>query len=186
LWGRRQNDDYLPGQVRPITGTCTQCALQNQSAVRSSVSTPLTVNVQRRGSAWLASCSCWQASSALLTLVSRNPTMKLHILVLSFVVCRLRVVAFVCRPPKSTLRAGVPEVLDISSLKRSACTPGSRHPLARRTATALSAENKVASMVSGEELEKMLVELDQPLVVDAYATWYATWNKCHTKSRLRC
>jgi hypothetical protein len=37
--------------------------------------------------------------------------------------------------------------------------------------TSLFAENKMAQLVSGEELEKMLGELDQPLVVDAYATW---------------
>jgi hypothetical protein len=29
----------------------------------------------------------------------------------------------------------------------------------------------MAKLISGEELEKMLGELDQPLVVDAYATW---------------
>ena len=32
-------------------------------------------------------------------------------------------------------------------------------------------KNKAAKMVSGEELETMLQEWDQPLVVDAYATW---------------
>ena len=30
---------------------------------------------------------------------------------------------------------------------------------------------KAAPMVTGEELETMLQEWDQPLVVDAYATW---------------
>ena len=30
---------------------------------------------------------------------------------------------------------------------------------------------KAAPNVSGEDLEKMLTEWDQPLVVDAYATW---------------
>jgi hypothetical protein len=39
------------------------------------------------------------------------------------------------------------------------------------TTTMLSAE-KAAPLVTGEELEKMLTEWDQPLVVDAYATWY--------------
>ena len=33
-------------------------------------------------------------------------------------------------------------------------------------------KGKLAKMVSGEELETMLQEWDQPLVVDAYATWY--------------
>ena len=33
-------------------------------------------------------------------------------------------------------------------------------------------KDKLAKMVSGEELETMLQEWDQPLVVDAYATWY--------------
>jgi hypothetical protein len=35
-------------------------------------------------------------------------------------------------------------------------------------------ETKAAPLVSGEELEKMLTEWDQPLVVDAYATWYVS------------
>ena len=39
------------------------------------------------------------------------------------------------------------------------------------TTTRLYAEGKAASLVSGEELEKMLTEWDTPLVVDAYATW---------------
>ena len=30
---------------------------------------------------------------------------------------------------------------------------------------------KFAKQVSGEELERMLTEWDQPLVIDAYATW---------------
>jgi hypothetical protein len=33
------------------------------------------------------------------------------------------------------------------------------------------AEGAEAKLVSGEELEVMLTEWDQPLVVDAYATW---------------
>jgi hypothetical protein len=33
------------------------------------------------------------------------------------------------------------------------------------------AEAKEAKLVSGEELEVMLTEWDQPLVLDAYATW---------------
>lgn len=32
-------------------------------------------------------------------------------------------------------------------------------------------KNKAAKMVKGEELETMLQEWEQPLVVDAYATW---------------
>ena len=32
-------------------------------------------------------------------------------------------------------------------------------------------ENKAAPLVSGEDLEVMLTEWDQPLVIDAYATW---------------
>jgi hypothetical protein len=32
-------------------------------------------------------------------------------------------------------------------------------------------EVKSAPLVSGEDLEMMLTEWDQPLVVDAYATW---------------
>ena len=37
-------------------------------------------------------------------------------------------------------------------------------------------KDKLAKMVSGEELETMLQEWDQPLVVDAYATWYVNQN----------
>ena len=33
-------------------------------------------------------------------------------------------------------------------------------------------EDVAAPLVSGEELEVMLTEFDQPLVVDAYATWW--------------
>ena len=41
-----------------------------------------------------------------------------------------------------------------------------------RTATSLMAtEEKAGPMVSGEELEIMLTEWDEPLIVDAYATW---------------
>lgn len=42
-----------------------------------------------------------------------------------------------------------------------------------RTATHLYAtEEKMVKLVSGEELEIMLQDLEQPLVVDAYATWW--------------
>ena len=50
-------------------------------------------------------------------------------------------------------------------------------PVATGTVTHLymaegaGAEAKEAKLVSGEELEMMLTEWDQPLVVDAYATW---------------
>jgi hypothetical protein len=33
------------------------------------------------------------------------------------------------------------------------------------------AEDKAAPLVTGEELELMMTEWDEPLVVDAYATW---------------
>lgn len=40
------------------------------------------------------------------------------------------------------------------------------------TATRLFAEDeKAATMVTGAELEKMLTEWEEPLVIDAYATW---------------
>jgi hypothetical protein len=35
----------------------------------------------------------------------------------------------------------------------------------------MSEEAKAAPLVSGEDLEVMLTEWDQPLIVDAYATW---------------
>ena len=45
----------------------------------------------------------------------------------------------------------------------------------RRAASPLymtsSKEEKLAKQVTGEELEIMLTEWEQPLVVDAYATW---------------
>eukprot|EP00522_Entomoneis_paludosa_P015439 CAMPEP_0172444118 /NCGR_PEP_ID=MMETSP1065-20121228/4220_1 /TAXON_ID=265537 /ORGANISM="Amphiprora paludosa, Strain CCMP125" /LENGTH=174 /DNA_ID=CAMNT_0013194537 /DNA_START=102 /DNA_END=626 /DNA_ORIENTATION=+ len=40
-----------------------------------------------------------------------------------------------------------------------------------RDSRLFSTEEKAAPIVSGEELEKFLTEWDQPLVVDAYATW---------------
>lgn len=51
----------------------------------------------------------------------------------------------------------------------SAFTPG--HVPAARTTSLFMAEGAEAKLVSGEELEVMLTEWDQPLVVDAYATW---------------
>jgi hypothetical protein len=133
-------------------------------------------------------CGCGRASTGvhrplfillasfpdLATLLCRNQTMKLHFLVFSFVLCRLGATAFVCRPAKTTLLAAeVPAISsrDFSAFTISGASSRMRHRHARRTVTALSAENKVAALVSGEELEKMLGELDQPLVVDAYATW---------------
>lgn len=35
-------------------------------------------------------------------------------------------------------------------------------------------EDAAAPLVSGEDLEVMLTEFDQPLVIDAYATWYVS------------
>ena len=46
----------------------------------------------------------------------------------------------------------------------SSVRPGSRLGMAEKDAA--------APLVSGEELEVMLTDFDQPLVVDAYATWY--------------
>ena len=42
---------------------------------------------------------------------------------------------------------------------------------ARKIDTSLNAEDKLAKDVTGAELEVMLTEWDQPLVLDAYATW---------------
>jgi hypothetical protein len=43
---------------------------------------------------------------------------------------------------------------------------------ASRQSTLLYAEEGAAGpLVSGEELEMILTELDKPLVIDAYATW---------------
>ena len=36
----------------------------------------------------------------------------------------------------------------------------------------MAEKDAAAPLVSGEELEVMLTDFDQPLVVDAYATWY--------------
>lgn len=48
-----------------------------------------------------------------------------------------------------------------------------------RQSTLLYAEEKATAgpLVSGEELELILTDLEQPLVIDAYATWsvYARW-----------
>jgi hypothetical protein len=40
--------------------------------------------------------------------------------------------------------------------------------------TATTGEENTAQLVSGADLEVMLADLDSPLVVDAYATWYAS------------
>ena len=37
---------------------------------------------------------------------------------------------------------------------------------------ATTGEEKAAPLISGADLEVMLADLDQPLVIDAYATWY--------------
>jgi hypothetical protein len=41
-----------------------------------------------------------------------------------------------------------------------------------RATRLFAAEEKAAPMVTGEELEKMLTEWEEPLVIDAYATWW--------------
>lgn len=49
----------------------------------------------------------------------------------------------------------------------------SRQPsfVASTTTRLFSTEEKAAPLVSGEKLETMLTEWDEPLVIDAYATW---------------
>ena len=39
---------------------------------------------------------------------------------------------------------------------------------------ATTGEEKAAPLISGADLEVMLADLDTPLVIDAYATWYGT------------
>jgi hypothetical protein len=39
------------------------------------------------------------------------------------------------------------------------------------TTRLFAGEDKAAPMVTGEELEIMLTEWEEPLVIDAYATW---------------
>jgi hypothetical protein len=50
-------------------------------------------------------------------------------------------------------------------------TPSTSRTTSRISHLFMTDEVKAAPMVSGEELEMMLTEWDQPLVVDAYATW---------------
>ena len=46
-------------------------------------------------------------------------------------------------------------------------------PSGKRSVSLYAAdENKAVSMVSGEDLELLLQNMEQPLVVDAYATWW--------------
>jgi hypothetical protein len=40
-----------------------------------------------------------------------------------------------------------------------------------RSTSLFATEEKAAPMVTGEELEVMLTEWEEPLVIDAYATW---------------
>lgn len=50
-------------------------------------------------------------------------------------------------------------------------------PAVRRCSVAVYAEdNKAVSMVTGEDLELLLQNMEQPLVVDAYATWWYVPN----------
>lgn len=44
-------------------------------------------------------------------------------------------------------------------------------PMAADGEAEASSETKAAPLVTGEQLEIMLTEWDEPLVVDAYATW---------------
>jgi hypothetical protein len=50
-----------------------------------------------------------------------------------------------------------------SSLPTSSCLP---------LHMATTGEEKAAQLISGADLEVMLADLETPLVVDAYATWY--------------
>ena len=60
---------------------------------------------------------------------------------------------------------------DAFTPQRSLVKPTSRFAMAE------TSEDAAAPLVSGEELEVMLTEFDQPLVVDAYATWYVDKRK---------
>ena len=42
---------------------------------------------------------------------------------------------------------------------------------------AATGEDKAAPLISGADLEVMLADLDTPLVIDAYATWYVLYYK---------
>lgn len=68
------------------------------------------------------------------------------------------------------MKAAILSTLGLSMA--SAFAPVQFHP---RQSCSLSmaeeAEAKEAKLVSGEELEVMLTEWDEPLVLDAYATW---------------
>ena len=67
-----------------------------------------------------------------------------------------------------------PMALATSSNNRPASTTSFKHYFSRRGVSGLKMVDdtaKAAPMVTGEELETMLQEWDQPLVVDAYATW---------------
>jgi thiol:disulfide interchange protein len=52
-------------------------------------------------------------------------------------------------------------------------------PSALFLAAASESSEKLAKQVSGEELEIMLTEWEQPLVVDCYATWYVSTVYLH-------
>ena len=41
---------------------------------------------------------------------------------------------------------------------------------------AATGEEKAAPLISGADLEVMLADLDTPLVIDAYATWYGAFD----------
>jgi hypothetical protein len=61
-------------------------------------------------------------------------------------------------------------VIQAKSMQFSTSPPS--HAPATLLRMATTGEEKAAQLVSGADLEVMLADLDSPLVVDAYATWY--------------
>lgn len=84
--------------------------------------------------------------------------------------------AFVCPSTGTTFSAH--DRNGIQSTARIGNTAGPAQPLppvslpmATDGEAEASSETKAAPLVTGEQLEIMLTEWDEPLVVDAYATW---------------
>jgi hypothetical protein len=65
-------------------------------------------------------------------------------------------------------------LLSVTAVQAFVSIPSAPFVGSRSTAGAtrlFATEEKAAPMVTGEELEKMLTEWEEPLVIDAYATW---------------
>ena len=99
--------------------------------------------------------------------------LSMALLLLELLLCCSSTEAFAFVSSSSSRRAATTS--SSPSARAAASSSSSSSSQQQRTSSsssALSATEKMAPIVSGEDLEKMLQEWDTPLVVDAYATWW--------------